>query len=141
MLDLRKFEPADIDRLRLDAVDDSLLARPIWCKQWAKTNAEEGPAYTAIVGNKVVGSAGVRLFNNHAGIVWAVFSTDLKTNIRQTLRSIRRMLAILIDENNLRVLYATSRKGFAGSQHLLEHLGFTRMAKETKIHYQYKLEI
>ena len=139
MLRLRKFEPSDIEELRPTAIDRSLLGQVKYCKKWAKANAESGPAYTAFKDGQMIGSAGIRLLNSNEGLLWAVFSTKMEKCVKTTMRSSRELLAVLIEEFDLKTLHAESRKGFAASQRMLEHLGFVKTNKETKTHYYYQL--
>ena len=141
MLKLRKFKLSDIEHLRPEAIDGSVIGRPEYCRTWAKLNIENGPAYTAYINNEIVGSAGIRLTSDNEGVLWAVFSTKMKDHIKGTLRSSRELISALIIEFNLKTIYALSRKGFAAPQRMLEHLGFERMNEEPKTDYYYKLEI
>ena len=141
MIRLRQFEPTDIDAISPTAIDDSPVSRAEYTKHWAEFNAKAGPAYTGYYNNVIVGAMGIRLFNEHSGVLWAVFADAMKSCVKSTLRSSREILIRLIEEFDLQTIFATSRKGFGGSQRLLEHLGFTKMKKETVTHYYYKLEV
>ena len=136
MLKLRKFKPSDAEQLRPSAIDNDGLSN----KQ-AELNATNGPAYTAFKDEQIIGAAGIRLLDDHTGVLWAVFSTTMKQHVRETLRSSRELLTALLCEFDLKTVYAMSKKGLASSQRLLEHLGFSKTDEETKTHFQYKLEI
>jgi len=141
MLRLRKFEPSDIEKLHPDVIDTELLTSVEYCREWAEYNVLHGPAYTALIRDRIVGAAGIRLHEQNTGILWAVFTTAMRQHVKSMLRSSRALIAILLEEFEITTLYAESRKGFAASQRLLEHLGFKRTTDETSTHYFYKLEV
>ena len=138
MLKLRQFKPSDIDHLRPNAIDEFLRDKPDYCKKWAEIYAKGGPAYTD---EQITFSAGILLGADQTGLLWAVFSPEIKKRTKTTLRTLKEMLAIVIDKFELKTLYAESRKGFAVSQRMLEHFGFIKTNEENKTYYYYKLEV
>ena len=141
MLELRKFDPDDMDTLKTAAIDDHMFGNQGYLKAWAEYNGKAGPAYTGLKDGKIVGAAGVRLYEKNTGELWAVFSKEIAKHKKELLRSARELLGIILTEFNLRTLVATSKKDLPTSQRLLEHLGFVKTDNETSTHFIYTLEV
>jgi RimJ/RimL family protein N-acetyltransferase len=133
MIKIRKFSLEDAEILCPKAFEKG-MSDGEW-REGAEINLKSGPAFTGILDDKVIGSAGIRLDGNK-GYVWAVFSEKVKDNKMKVFRSIKVMMDILVAQFNLKELWADSKKGFIESQRLLEHLGF-RKELETETHYLY----
>lgn len=142
MLDIRMFESSDADILCPDAIDKSLQKNEVLWKAWAKVNARSGPAYTAVTDTgELIAAAGIRLVREGVGNVWMVMSPKVSGYKKAVLRWLKTMIPIIMEEFGLKKLRTDSRKGFAASQRLLEHIGFKRLRKETKTNYFYILEV
>ena len=123
---IRQFELKDADYLCPRAIDTSIRNRPDYYQKWAKVNLDAGPCYAGLLDGVVVVVAGLRIFEDHTGLVWAVFSEDVKKDLRTVLRAMKRFIGIWFEEFSLTRLEARSRIKFPASQTLLKHLGFTK---------------
>lgn len=145
LLQMRQFKKEDAELLCQQAIEQELKDNPEYYREWAKINEESGPAYTMIVNDKIIGAAGIRLMKDeqgeNIGWAWTIFTPLAVKNKFSMIRSILTMMRIIAKDFNLKWLASESKKGFAASQHLLEHLGFRKMNEETETHYYYKLEI
>ena len=136
MMYVRLYSPDDAKQLVFNAVDKA--ANMDGWEQWAVINGNSGPAYTGLVGDKIVCAAGIRIVREGVGHLWSVFSSDIGQNKLSVFRGVKSMLEILIKEFNFTRLRTESRIGFPESQRLLEHLGFKQgRIIMNKTHYSY----
>jgi RimJ/RimL family protein N-acetyltransferase len=123
------------------AIDDALRRPGVDWQKWVELNIKSGPGYTGFYKDKIIGACGIRLLNDGGGWAWAIISPAVRQHKKAAMRSILVMTKILVKKFELKYLITNSRKGFAASQRLLEHLGFKRTEKETDTQYYYRLEI
>jgi hypothetical protein len=90
----------------------------------------EGPGYTGVVDDKVIGCGGVRMFWSGVGEAWGIY--PLRTfyaHIKEVLYYTRTGLYTIIDDYDLKRIQATARCDFPCAQNWLRHLGFSIEAK------------
>ena len=137
---IRQFEIEDADYLCPRAIDTSIRNRPDYWKKWAAVNLESGPCYVGLLDDVPVIAAGLRIYEDHTGWVWAVFTYGIKKDLRVVLRAMKRFLGIWFEEFNLKELKVISRIKFPQSQTLLKHVGFTKQGWYNMYYYLFKRE-
>jgi hypothetical protein len=111
--------------------DDGGLRR-IGGIDWAKclaANEADGPAWTALLGGRLLGSGGIRIFWPGVGEAWAIFPQGMEEHPREVLATARTQLWQTIRERGLWRVQATARVDFPGAANFLEHLGFSLEAQ------------
>lgn len=137
MLELRTFKTEDAELLCPNAIE----AQTWDWKTWSRLN-EHSIGFTGLLAGKPVAAAGIHIVRKGVGIVWAVFSPEIRSHKKDVLKSIRLWFESIKETYSFKELRATSRIGFKPSQTLLEHLGFTRMRKIINgTHYLYRLRM
>jgi hypothetical protein len=96
-----------------DGLEDSL-----------QLNANEGPGYTGLYKDSVIGCGGVRLFWKGVGEAWGIYPGSFHRNIREVFYYTKTMLGVIIEKNDLRRVQATARADLPCTQNWLRHLGF-----------------
>jgi RimJ/RimL family protein N-acetyltransferase len=139
MIYIRPYDPKDAEAICPNAIDDSLCNDEDYWRAWARANAVCGPAYTGLIGDEIVGVAGIRNTGDDRAWVWAAFSPRIQKCKKDACRSMKIFLKTMMEEFQIKEVWAESRKGFRASQRLLEHLGFENAGHETDTHYHYML--
>lgn len=122
---IETFKPEDMVNIQ-DVALDTTLRGDKTVEEWAVANYYHGPCYTGYIGREVFGVAGIRIVRKSVGHVWAAFTPEFKTHLKDCLRCLRDSLNILVDDYGFKFLRTLSNKDFPGSQNLIEHLGFNR---------------
>lgn len=124
-IELREFQVEDARGLYEIAVDPRVRDRPIEENmRIAERNVKNGPAFTALYEGKVIGVFGMWISRNR-GLVWAIFSPAITGCTFAISKAIRTILAVLIEQHDIKRVWSVAVKSCPATRRLLEHLGFT----------------
>lgn len=124
-IELRKFQVEDARGLYEIAVDPRVRDRPIEENmRIAERNVRNGPAFTAVYEGNVIGVFGMWISRNR-GLVWAIFSPAIARCTFAISKSLRTILAVLIQQHDIKRVWSVGVKSYPATRRLLEHLGFT----------------
>ena len=137
-MEFRLFEIDDIKELAKTAVD-KLVNRSSECDllQYAEMNKQSGPAFTGLYKGRPICAAGINLRRNNSGHLWSIFTMSAQIHKKAVFKSLKLMLDLVIQNNNLKKIVTESRKGFIESQTLIEHLGFERQRRSFSNDYYF----
>ena len=85
-----------------------------------------GPAFAGLVGQDVVGCAGLVMTGAGKAVAWALFSRSVKRHRAAVFRSVCRNLGRLEREYGLTLITTSAQSRSPTSQQWLERLGFAR---------------
>ena len=125
-IDLVPYEPAHAyDIIHRNVIEQNLWLSefPDW-EKWAKGWQEQGPAYTLIIDNQIVGSAGVILQEWQRGEAWMLISTLFYKYPKTTFKVIKHTLRKIIKEHDLRRVQSLIAPHIETHQRFIERLGF-----------------
>jgi len=133
--DIKELSKTAIDRVVVESDEDTLL-------KYAYINKITGPAFTGLIDDKPVCAAGLHLRKGNTGHLWSVFTKQAVRHKKEMLESLKTMLDIVIEENDIRKVVTESRIDFPASQTLIEHLNFIRQRRTfNNDYYFYKRTI
>lgn len=115
---LRPFRPSDLDALQNRDGEQGAT------KAMAHEQATGGPAFTAVVGDRVIGCAGIVLPWSGIGMAWMAIEPDLGERGLWLTRTVRRVLDDTQRACCLHRIEAVALADFEVNQRWLESLGF-----------------
>lgn len=120
------FSPEHAGALDIQAAQVHYLS--VMTPQFLSNLERLGPAYSAIIDGRLMGSAGILDTGLGTGVLWALVHKDAGRHFVPLFRAVQRLKTLV----RLRRLEATVEVGFAPGCRALELLGFVqegRMAK------------
>ncbi len=87
---------------------------------------EQHPAFTGMLGNEIIGCAGVTIVWEGFGIAWVVVSKSIEAHGLWLVKTIRHVLNDIIRSCNLHRVEAAVIEGNEINQRFIEMLGFVR---------------
>lgn len=122
-IDIIPFKAEHVDRL--DDLEGELVYLGKDYVDQIRMNETEGPGYSGVVNNTVVGCGGVRMFWGGVGEAWGIYpATAFLHHIKDVFRYTKLGLERIIVEYDLKRVQATARVNFPCAQNWLRHLGF-----------------
>jgi RimJ/RimL family protein N-acetyltransferase len=88
--------------------------------EWLLVLAQGGPAVSAVVDDRIIGSAGIVVQSEHVGFLWGAISQDAGAYFLQLHRAAVRLL----DVPQLQRIEAVTEVDFPAGRRWLELLGF-----------------
>src|SRR6185312_14657212 len=131
------FEPEHAQRIELPQAHAHWLSHV--SADYRERLPQLGPAYTAMVGERVIGCAGIIETGAGSGYLWALASRDSRPHFVGLIRAVRRLMEL----SPLRRLEATVERGFNPGCRALELLGFSceglmkKYGPDGKDHFRY----
>jgi hypothetical protein len=130
MLEIRRFEIDDFKELAKNATDKTVIeADEKTLLENAVINKNYGPAFTGLYDGKPICAGGILLRKGNSGRPWLLFTKEAAAHKKTVLRSLKKILDILVETNGLKKLFTELRIGLPESQRLLEHLGFKKQRR------------
>jgi hypothetical protein len=127
MLKFRLFEIDDIKELAKNAIDKSITnVDDETLLKYARYHKDNGSAFTGLLNDRVVCAAGIHNRRANSGHLWSIFTKSAMIHKKTVFKSLKLMLDAVIKSNELKKIITESRKSFAESQRLIEHLGFEK---------------
>ena len=94
-------------------------------EKWCKEAEEDGMAFTVLLGDKVVCSAGIIKEREGVGNAWALYPPDIGS-YHIDPRIVKDKMKELMAKNNIWRLGATARADFPAAHSYLRYLGFEK---------------
>jgi len=113
-----------------DILERNVQERNAWIsghgdfEEFVKAWDEGGPAYTLVIDDQIILSAGVVKIGWNRGEAWALLSTLFYKHVRTSFKAILFKLEEIIFAEKLRRVQATVAPEFTEGIRFLEHLGF-----------------
>lgn len=112
------------DALAFDPKQIGVKNQPDYTK-WAKMN-ELGPGYTIVIDNEIIACAGIRIFWEGAGEVWAIMSNISSKHLKLILEEFGKRLEFTVREMKLRWIQSAIRIDSDKNIRFVQHFGFER---------------
>lgn len=122
MINVRPYRFEDV--LKIEPKEEGVKNQKDY-EKWAKMN-ELGPGYTILFNDEVIACAGIRIFWEGVGEVWAVISNDSSKHLRLILEEFGKRLEFTIRELKMRWLQVSLSKNNKKGIHFAQHYGFKR---------------
>lgn len=122
MIEVRPYKFEDV--LAFDPKEMGVKNQPDY-EKWAKMN-ELGPGYTILVDDEIIACAGIRIFWEGVGEVWAIMSNDSSKYLRLILEEFGKRLEFTIQELKMRWVQVSLNKNNEKGIHFAQHYGFKR---------------
>ena len=122
------FEPAHLESMRM------LTSQPLsLVKRYATVYATQGPAFTGIADDgEIICCAGLRMLRHGVAEGWAVMSSTMPQHYRWLHRTVKGMLADIIQSCGLRRVQISVDASFTIGCQWADHLGFQREGLMTR---------
>src|SRR4030042_1889103 len=91
-----------------------------WIHRWA----DSGSAYTLLIEDEIIMSAGVILQGRNIGEAWMLLSSLFYKYKKECFKAVRNNLEFIIARHNLKRIQAFVMTNFVEAEHWLRHLGF-----------------
>lgn len=101
------------------------------CERWAKLNETEGPGYTALYQDRIIGCGGIRIFWEGCGEAWIVLPKDIG-QFHIDPQIVKVELSKMIKENNLQRVEISPACNWVPGLSYARWLGFKVEGKRRK---------
>lgn len=100
-------------------------------ERWLKLNESEGPGFTVLLDDKIVGCGGVRLFWKGVGEAWIIFPDNIG-NFHIDPQIVKDKLQEIIEKHKLQRIEISPQCDWAPGLSYARWLGFEREGKRRK---------
>jgi hypothetical protein len=131
-VEIREYLPEDIVEIMDHNPRDRdvyFSKHPDWAK-WAVRWKEEGPSYTLVIDDQIVGCAGVIIPKEGFGEAWMVLSSLFYKYKKECFKAVQNKLDQIIRKWKLRRVQALVMTDFPEAEHWLRHLGLKNETPE-----------
>jgi len=141
MIEVKAFKAEDFGLIYDDAIDDQMRTyTPEQIGVMGVKYENSGCAFTGWYGDIPMGCLGILEVRPGIGNMWSALNREVQNHIVISMRAVKRMLQIVDQTHDFKVLRSDSRIGFPESQRFLEFLGFTKGRRNllNGTHYFYR---
>lgn len=134
-IELREFEVEDARKLYATAIDPRVRKTSIEeYMRIVESHTQKGPAFTALYEGEVIYSWGMWVGERHS-VLWGMFSPAITKCTKSVLKSLKFWLAFVIEQYDVKKVWAVAVTSSPATGRLLKHLGleFVRFHKDEEL--------